>query len=132
MWGWTGKSLRCWNGGNVSIDVFNDETFEKSRFELARDTHPCPKPVSVYRKMIEDCLEEGGIVPDPMLGSGTTLVAAQLAGRVGVGIELKLEFAAVAVSRMRDLGLDCIRTNLDELPEILLQFGSNDKSGVAE
>ncbi len=132
LFGWTGEGLRFWNGGNALTNVFDDNVLEQSGRKLPRNTHPTPKSVTVYRRLIEIFLEKDGIVFDPMMGSGTTVYAAHLAGRVGVGIELMPEYTAVAVSRMLDLQLQYIRTTLDKLPEILSKFGSNDKSVVVE
>ena len=47
--------------------------------------HPTEKPVSLMQEVIGWTL---GVVCDPFMGSGSTLVAAQRAGRIGVGIEL--------------------------------------------
>ena len=38
--------------------------------------HPSQKPLALYRRMLDMCGVEGGMVLDPMAGSGTTAVAA--------------------------------------------------------
>ena len=47
-----------------------------------------------------------GLVFDPFLGSGTTIVAAERLGRLGRGIELSPAYVAVALERLADMGLE--------------------------
>lgn len=44
----------------------------------------------------------GGLVLDPFLGSGTTLLAAQEEGLRGIGIELDPEYVKIATARLQD------------------------------
>jgi site-specific DNA-methyltransferase (adenine-specific) len=44
----------------------------------------------------------GGLVIDPFLGSGTTLLAAQEEGLRGIGIELAPEYVKIATARLQD------------------------------
>jgi DNA modification methylase len=50
--------------------------------------HPTPKPVALIADTIEDSTRRGGLVLDPFLGSGTTVIAAERTGRVCFGPEL--------------------------------------------
>jgi site-specific DNA-methyltransferase (adenine-specific) len=49
--------------------------------------HPAQKPLALYRRMLDMCGVEGGVVLDPMAGSGTTAVAAVLRGMKAILIE---------------------------------------------
>ncbi|MBI3016333.1 MAG: site-specific DNA-methyltransferase, partial [Candidatus Tectomicrobia bacterium] len=51
--------------------------------------HPFPArmTISMAEYLIESTTSPGGLVLDPMAGSGTTLVAAQKKGRHSVGVE---------------------------------------------
>jgi hypothetical protein len=51
--------------------------------------HPTVKPVSLVADAILDCSNRGGMVLDAFAGSGTTLIAAERAGRRGFGLELE-------------------------------------------
>ncbi len=74
-------------------------------FGAARDAelamHPTVKPVALVEDAIKDCSKRGGIVLDAFTGSGTTLIAAEHAGRRGYGIELDPHYVDVTVERFR-------------------------------
>jgi len=74
-------------------------------FGAARDAelamHPTVKPVALVEDAIKDCSRRGGIVLDAFVGSGTTLIAAERAGRRGFGIELDPHYVDVTLERFR-------------------------------
>ena len=43
--------------------------------------HPTVKPVALVADAIKDCSRRNGLILDPFLGSGTTVIAAELTGR---------------------------------------------------
>ena len=76
-------------------------TFRKGRLEdLA--VHSTVKPRKLVADAILDCSKPGGIVLDPFLGSGTTLVACAMTGRIGRGIELDPKYMDVILKRVSD------------------------------
>jgi adenine-specific DNA-methyltransferase len=62
--------------------------------------HPTQKPTCVLRPLIESFSRPGDLVVDPFCGSGSTLLAARLAGRRFLGIELDAYYCAVARRRL--------------------------------
>lgn len=81
--------------------------FGDGREDLA--LHPTVKPVALVADAIRDCSHRKGIVLDPFVGSGTTLIAAERTGRIGYGIELDPKYCDVAVRRMQTAcGLDAV------------------------
>jgi DNA modification methylase len=62
--------------------------------------HPTQKPINVLRPLIEAFCPPEGLVLDPFCGSGSTLVAARLAGRSSVGIELEPKHCLSAELRL--------------------------------
>jgi DNA modification methylase len=61
--------------------------------------HPTVKPVAMVADAIKDCSRHKGIILDPFMGSGTTLIAAERTGRRARGIELDPVYVDVAVRR---------------------------------
>lgn len=62
--------------------------------------HPAQKPEKLLAKLILASTEEGGLVLDPFLGSGTSAVAAQKLGRRFTGIEIEEEYCLLAMKRL--------------------------------
>ena len=133
LFGWTAKgALRYWSGEDSQKSVLEEKLLGDGEGELSRSTHPCPKPVSVIRRLIELCLEPYEVVLDPVLGSGTTLHAAAQIGRSGIGVELVPEYAALGVDRlMEHFGEDRLhyhKTTIKKLPEVLVELEKLQKS----
>lgn len=68
----------------------------------ATGRHPNEKPVLLLRQLIESSTVWDEVVLDPFMGCGSSLVAAALEGRRGVGIEISERYCEVAVSRFRN------------------------------
>ena len=64
------------------------------------DLHPTQKPVSLMSEVIKWTL---GLVYDPFLGSGTTLIAAEQLGRKCYGMEISTQYCDVIVKRWETL-----------------------------
>jgi DNA modification methylase len=58
--------------------------------------HPAKFPETMAQEFIEFFTQRGGVVLDPMAGTGSTLVAALRAGRHSYGIELNDAYAGIA------------------------------------
>ena len=58
--------------------------------------HPAKFPETLAQQFIEFFTHAGEIVLDPMVGTGSTLVACLRSGRHGIGIELSPGYAALA------------------------------------
>jgi DNA modification methylase len=65
--------------------------------------HPTQKPLEVMRRPIVNHTQRGESVYDPFLGSGTTLIAAELTGRICHGLELDPLYVDVIVERWQKL-----------------------------
>ena len=64
-----------------------------------KQNHPTQKPAELMRRPILNHTKRGGTVYDPFLGSGTTLIAAEVTGRVCYGVELDPKYADVICQR---------------------------------
>jgi len=61
--------------------------------------HPTQKPVGILRPLIEYSTPVGGVVLDPFMGSGSTLVAAKEAGRAAIGVDVDERYCEIAAGR---------------------------------
>lgn len=64
--------------------------------------HPTQKPVALFEYLIKTYTNEGGLVLDNCMGSGTTGVACQNTNRKFIGIEKEKEYFNVAYRRIKD------------------------------
>ncbi len=73
-------------------------SFHKGR-DAGLAMHPTVKPIALVRDAIYDCSSRGGIILDPFGGAGTTLLAADQAGRRARLIELDPHYVDVTLHR---------------------------------
>ena len=71
--------------------------------EEPKTGHGTQKPVEVVRRPILNNTRQKEIVYDPFLGSGTTLIAAELTDRVCYGLEIFPHYVDVIVTRWQEL-----------------------------
>jgi DNA modification methylase len=70
--------------------------------ERSETGHSTQKPVDCMRRPIENNSKAGDAVYDPFLGSGTTVIAAELTGRRCYGMELSPAYVDVIVRRWQE------------------------------
>lgn len=63
--------------------------------------HPSQKPLEVMTRLVKAFSEEGAIVLDPFMGTGTTGVACLRHGRKFIGIERNPTYVTIARQRLR-------------------------------
>jgi len=68
-----------------------------------RNGHPCPKPDAIENWLVGAFAKEGELICDPMMGSGTTCVAAKKLGRRYIGIDISEEYCDIARDRLLQL-----------------------------
>jgi DNA modification methylase len=62
--------------------------------------HPAPFPDKIPFDIIKCFTQEGDIVLDPMVGSGSSCVAANLLNRKYIGIDISEEYCEIARTRI--------------------------------
>lgn len=95
---WFGKA-----GENSTIWTSPSPKFIMGGSDEDKFDHPTQKPVELMRRPILNHLRRDELVYDPFLGSGTTLAAAALTGRVCYGLELDPKYVDVIVKRWEQL-----------------------------
>jgi len=68
-----------------------------------RHGHATPKPVAMICRAIKSSTAESGLVYEPFLGSGTTLIAAEQLNRKCYGMEISPAYCDVIVKRWETL-----------------------------
>jgi DNA modification methylase len=95
------------NFGRVSSRPYiqREGNFPRSVLRFAHETkpvHPTQKPVALMEYLIRTYTNEGEVVLDPTMGSGTTGVACVNTGRRFIGIERDPDYFAIAERRIAD------------------------------
>jgi len=67
------------------------------------DMHPTQKPIDLIVSLIRDGSQEGAVVYDPFLGSGTTLIACEQTERTCYGMEIEPRYCDVIIKRWEKL-----------------------------
>lgn len=87
--------LRRWLNGKREGNILEYKKLPTNKY-----THPTEKPVSLLKYLIEKVTKPGEVILDPFAGSGSTLLATQETGRIGIGIELEPIWYEVASQRL--------------------------------
>lgn len=123
LYGWPEGATRHWCGDRDQGDVWQIKKPAKN------DLHPTMKPVDLVERAIRNSSRPGDVVLDPFGGSGTTLIAAEKAGRVARLIELDPKYADVIVRRWQDwTGQQATR----EADGLAFDQAASDSSAIAQ
>ena len=93
LFGWKQKGKHQWYADRKQTTVWE---YDKPR---SSKDHPTMKPINLMSYPIKNSTMTNGIVLDPFLGSGSTLIACMETDRVCRGIELDPKFVDVIVKR---------------------------------
>jgi DNA modification methylase len=91
---WYGKP-----GENSTVWEIASPKFIMGGSDEEKFDHPTQKPLELMRRPVLNHTRRSEMVYDPFLGSGTTLVAAELTERVCVGMELDPRYCDVIIQR---------------------------------
>lgn len=66
--------------------------------------YPTQKPILLLERILQIATDEGDVILDPFVGSGTTLVTCALMKRYGLGIDVSAEAVELAKTRIANPG----------------------------
>ena len=85
------EGKKRWNGGGRHA-VWNVPKIEGQ--------HPTTKPMRLIHQFVQLFSDEGELILDPFMGSGTTLRAAKDLRRKAIGIEIEEKYCEIAAKRL--------------------------------
>ena len=90
------KGAKVNNDGKLHSNILKyAPTLSKNR------KHPVEKPVSLLKELISVVTNEGDIILDTFVGSGTTLIACKELKRKYIGIEINKKYCEIAKNRIK-------------------------------
>jgi DNA modification methylase len=95
----------CYGKVAVRTDTRNEGSRKPTtvlQFDRETGLHPTQKPVALMEYMVKTYTDEGMMVLDNCMGSGTTGVAAVNLGRSFIGIEQDPDYFAIAEKRIEE------------------------------
>ena len=99
------NTQRCYGNLIDTPTVLTNEKYPLSIIDFAREhppIHPTQKPVALFEYLIKTYTNEGEIVLDNCIGSGTTAIAAHNTGRNFIGIEKDETYFNIAKKRIEE------------------------------
>ena len=102
------KGILGKTGEKDGYEHFNDGTRYPTTVQIVSNPnnnslHPTQKPVELFEYLIKTYTNEGNLVLDNCIGSGTTAVACINTNRNFIGIELSEEYCKIANERIEEL-----------------------------
>lgn len=99
--GYANFGLVYWYGGKC-YKRYMDRIDAALESTVDQFSHPSPKEIKHYAKLIEMFSPDKGHILDPFMGSGTTGVAAVKLGRRFTGVEIEPKYFDIACRRIAD------------------------------
>lgn len=96
-------------GERYPIDVLN---FQRDKFKL----HPTQKPVALLEYLIRTYTNEGDVVLDNCMGSGSTGIACVNTNRNFIGMELDQKYFEIAEKRIYERVSSIEQSKMPEMP----------------
>src|SRR5699024_7256770 len=109
------------SNGQLSEDYNPKKSYPTNLVKLSSKTaecnsinrvHPTQKPVALFEYLIRTYTNEGEVVLDNVIGSGTTAVAAINTGRQFIGIEREEEYVNIARERVEQAYAERAKTEV--------------------
>jgi DNA modification methylase len=98
----------CWyvvrknRGGSWNGDRTQSTVWDIPKSQTSETGHSTQKPVECMKRPIENNSSPGQAVYDPFVGSGTTIIAAEMTGRACHALEINPAYADVSIMRWQN------------------------------
>lgn len=96
-----GKKNKMHPYGPLISDVWKD--IHRIKHKKRRDEHPCQLPIPLLERLILMTTDEGDIVLDPFVGTGTTAIAAKRLGRKYIAIDIDSKYVKIAREKLENV-----------------------------
>ena len=87
--------------GHMNVNNGAGERFDGGPTPKRGNNHPTVKPIKLMNWLVKLVTPLHGVVVDTYCGSGTTMVAAEIAGIKSIGIELNPEYCDIIYARLK-------------------------------
>lgn len=77
-------------------------TSGRNRQSAERTKHPAQTPIELFKRIILASSNEGDLILDPFVGSGTACVAAKATNRKSIGFDINSEYLDIAIKRLSE------------------------------
>lgn len=103
------KMGRRGSGARITLQNYKDEWFQENTnypsnilyYDLDKDKfHPTQKPIGLLEYLIKTYTNEGEVVLDNCMGSGSTGIACLNTNRKFIGIELEKKYFNISINRI--------------------------------
>lgn len=96
-----GKKNLLHKFGPIISDVWTD--IHRIRHKKRRDEHPCQLPIHLLERLLLMSSDEGDVILDPFIGTGTTAIAAKKLGRKYIGIDIDSKYAEITNRKLEQI-----------------------------
>jgi len=127
------KLMKQMNAGRQMKSVW--EILPPASEEKRFGKHPAQKPLALIERILLASSNEGDLVLDPFLGSGTFLIAAFRVHRRVMGCELELQSLSLSLRHICselvqvDISVSCLQFSLDLFPDPMDRSNNTNMSG---
>jgi len=117
-----GKKSSLHPFGPLVSDVWSD--IHRIKHNKYRDSHPCQLPIHLLERIILMSSDEGGLVLDPFMGTGTTAIASKRLCRSYIGFDLDEKYVQICSEKLEQetevskIGKSWVSYFLDEIVTI--------------
>jgi site-specific DNA-methyltransferase (adenine-specific) len=102
------------DASNRPEPYMSDEYYPTSILEISnsrvKDGHPTQKPVELFEYIIKTYTNEGDLVLDNCIGSGTTAVACIKTNRRFIGMELEKKYVDITNKRIEEVKQEAMQS----------------------